>query len=260
MEGCIRRGIPEEVASAVYAEMESFASYAFNKSHAAAYANVSYQTAWMKCKYPREFMAALLTSVLDNSNKVAGYIAECGKMDIQVLPPHVNESDNGFTVSGENIRFGLLAVRNLGRGFIKRLLEERNHNGKFVSYYDFCKRMHGKDMNRRTLESLIKCGALDGLGGNRRQMLSVVESLLESLDSVKKKNVEGQLGFFDTPGFVIQDEGPELPDLAEFPPNELMTMEKRGNGNVFDWAPHGSLRRISGSAQLRPHWGYPGGT
>lgn len=230
VEGCIRRGIPEEVASAVYAEMESFASYAFNKSHAAAYANVSYQTAWMKCKYPREFMAALLTSVLDNSNKVAGYIAECGKMDIQVLPPHVNESDNGFTVSGENIRFGLLAVRNLGRGFIKRLLEERNHNGKFVSYYDFCKRMHGKDMNRRTLESLIKCGALDGLGGNRRQMLSVVESLLESLDSVKKKNVEGQLGFFDTPGFVIQDEGPELPDLAEFPPNELMTMEKEVTG------------------------------
>lgn len=230
VEGCIRRGISEEVASAIYAEMESFASYAFNKSHAAAYANVSYQTAWMKCKYPREFMAALLTSVLDNGNKVAGYIAECNKMDIRVLPPHVNESDNGFTVSGEDIRFGLLAVRNLGRGFIKRLLEEREQNGKFLSYYDFCKRMHGKDMNRRTLESLIKCGALDGLGGNRRQMLSVVESLLESLDSVKKKNVEGQLGFFDAPGSAIQDEGPELPQLSEFPPNDLMTMEKEVTG------------------------------
>lgn len=245
VEGCIRRGIPEEVASAIYAEMENFASYAFNKSHATAYANVAYQTAWMKCKHPREFMAALLTSVLDNGNKVAGYIAECTKMDIKVLPPHVNESENGFTVSEENIRFGLLAVRNLGRGFIKRLLEERAENGKFASFYDFCKRMHGKDMNRRTLESLIKCGALDNLGGNRRQMLSVVENLLESLDSMKKKNLEGQLGFFDSPGSTIADSGPDLPQVDEFPANDLMTMEKEVTGMYLTGHPMASYAKLA---------------
>ena len=228
VDGCIRRGISEEVASDIYAQMENFASYAFNKSHAAAYAVVSYQTAWLKCKYPRQFMAALLTSVLDNGTKVSEYIEECARLSIEVLPPHVNESETGFTVTGGNIRFGLLAVRNLGRGFITGLLAERKRGGAFSSYYDFCKRLHGKDMNRRTLESLIKCGALDGLGCNRRQMLQMLPVVLDGLDAAQKKNLEGQLGFFDNTG--LTDSGPDIPDVPEFPPSELLAMEKETAG------------------------------
>ena len=235
VDGCIRRGISEEVASDIYAQMENFASYAFNKSHAAAYAVVSYQTAWLKCKYPRQFMAALLTSVLDNGTKVSEYIEECARLSIEVLPPHVNESETGFTVTGGNIRFGLLAVRNLGRGFITGLLAERKRGGAFSSYYDFCKRLHGKDMNRRTLESLIKCGALDGLGCNRRQMLQMLPVVLDGLDAAQKKNLEGQLGFFDNTG--LTDSGPDIPDVPEFPPSELLAMEKETAGMYLSGHP-----------------------
>ena len=237
VEGCIRRGVDEKTASRIYGEMENFASYAFNKSHAAAYANIAYQTAWMKCKYPKEYMAALLTSVLDNGNKVAGYIAECIKLGIRVLPPHVNESDNGFTVSGSDIRFGLLAVRNLGRAFIKALIDERRRGGRFTSFYDFCKRMHAKEMNKRTLESLIKSGALDHMGANRRQMLTVMNSVLDDLDASKKKNLEGQLGFFDTPAMQAEDTGIELPDVSEFPVGDLLTMEKEVTGMYLSGHP-----------------------
>lgn len=237
VEGCVRRGVSEEVASAVYAEMQSFASYAFNKSHAAAYATVAYQTAWMKCKHPREYMAALLTSVLDYGNKVAEYIAECQRLGIRVLPPHVNESGNGFTVSGRDIRFGLLAVRNLGRGMIKALIAERERGGRFTSFYDFCKRMHGQDMNRRALESLIKCGALDNLGSNRRQMLTIASNVMEDLDQNKKRNLEGQLGLFDTPGIQATDNGPEMPAVDEFPMNELLAMEKEVTGMYLSGHP-----------------------
>ena len=236
VEGCVRRGIPESVANSIYSEMESFGSYAFNKSHAAAYAIVAYQTAFMKCHYPREFMAALLTSVLDNGNKVSAYIAECSKLGIKVLPPHINESENGFTVSGENIRFGLLAIRNLGRGFIHNLLSERADGGKFRSFYDFCKRMHGKDMNRRTLESLIKCGALDGLGSNRRQMLEMAEDTLNHLDSDRKRNLEGQMGFFDAPE-LREEQAPVMPDLPEFKITELLAMEKEVTGMYLSGHP-----------------------
>ena len=155
VDGCVRRGVDEETAKAIFGEMESFASYAFNKSHAAAYATISYQTAWLKCHYPREYMAALLTSVLDNTNKIAAYIAECSRMGIRVLPPNVNQSRRGFTVAGRDIRFGLLAVKNLGDGFLRSLIQERDANGNFESFYQFCKRMYGKDLNRRVLESCL---------------------------------------------------------------------------------------------------------
>ena len=148
----------------------------------------------------------MLTSVLDNANKVAGYIEECSNMGIQVLPPNVNESGNGFTVTHGSIRFGLLAIRNLGRGFIARLLEEREQGGKYTSFYQFCKRLHGREMNRRTLESLIKSGALDGLGANRRQMLAVAETVLDNLDAEKKQNLDGQIGFFEAMGQAPRDE------------------------------------------------------
>ncbi|HBT90298.1 MAG TPA: DNA polymerase III subunit alpha, partial [Ruminococcaceae bacterium] len=153
-----------------------------------SYAVVSYQTAWLKCHYPREYMAALLSSVLDNTNKLSAYIAECLRLGIHVLPPQVNESGSGFTVSGKDIRFGLLAVRNLGRGFIDSLVAEREKGGRFTGFFDFCRRMYG-GLNRRALESLVKSGALDGLGLNRRRMLSGGDSVLDYLDEDGKQNV-----------------------------------------------------------------------
>ena len=197
VEGCVRRGVDEKTALEIFKEMETFSAYGFNKSHAAPYALVSYQTAWLKCFYPKEYMAALLTSVLDNTNKLVTYMAECTRMGIRVLPPHINQSDLGFTVAGRDIRFGLLAVKNLGRGFLQHIISERETNGPFSSFFDFCKRMF-EQMNRRALESLIKCGSLDGLDLNRRQMLENAGSVLDFLEADRKKNVEGQLGFFDT--------------------------------------------------------------
>lgn len=238
VEGCVRRGVDEGVAKAIFHEMESFASYAFNKSHAAAYAALSYQTAWLKCHYPKEYMAALLTSVLDSADKVAVYINECTRMGIRVLPPHVNESGRSFTVVGDDIRFGLLAVKNLGRGLIQKLEQERQNGGAFPSYYQFCKRMHSTEMNRRALESLIKSGALDGLGEhyNRRQMLSAVGELLDYLEADRRKNLEGQLGFFDAPdeasreGFLIAPQ----PELAD---SDRLAMEKEVTGMYLSGHP-----------------------
>lgn len=228
VEGCIRRGINERIAKEILLEMEGFASYAFNKSHAAAYALISYQTAYLKCHHPKEFMAALLTSVLDDVNKVANYMAECGKLNINVLPPHVNESECGFTVVDGNLRFGLLAIKNLGKGLIASLIEERNKYGKFKSFYDFCKRVNCKDMNKRALENLIRCGALDNLGANRHQMLKIYTSVIDSLEAQKKKNIEGQLGFFDN--IESSQEVIELPKVEELSVSELLTMEKETTG------------------------------
>ena len=226
VDGCIRRGIDEKIANSIYDEIESFASYAFNKSHAAAYSIISYKTAYLKCHYPHEYMAALLTSVLDNQNKLAAYIGECQRLGIGVLPPSVNESDFGFTVSGSNIRYGLLAIKNLGRAFIEQIIRERRLK-PFKSLYDFCKRLCGRNMNSRALESLIKCGALDGLGANRRQLLAISKTVLDDVEYESRKNQGGQLSFFD-----LGDENmrassePELPDLKEFNTNELLRMEK----------------------------------
>ena len=195
-DGCVKRGIPAEVANDIFDDMSSFASYAFNKSHATAYAYVAYQTAYLKCHYPCEFMAALLSSVLDNTDKVTEYTDECNRIGIKILPPNVNESNDNFTVSNGNIRFGMLAIKNLGRSFIRNIISERNA-GKFTSFYNFCSRMHGSDFNKRAVESLIKSGALDGLGANRRQMLMAMNEIIDELDSKKRRNVEGQIGLFD---------------------------------------------------------------
>lgn len=230
-EGAVNRGVDEKIANELFDEMSSFASYAFNKSHAAAYAYVAYQTAWLKCHDPCEFMAALLTSVLDSAGKVSGYIAECGRLQISVLPPHVNESLEGFTVADGCIRFGLLAVKNLGRGFIKGILEERKTGGPFASFYSFCRRIYGgKDVNRRALESLVKCGALDGLDANRRQMLQSLPIIMETLEADKRRNIDGQLGFFDMSASFGEDTGPALPEVAEFPAAEKLRMEKESTG------------------------------
>ncbi len=228
IDGAVKRGISEKTANELFDDMLTFSEYAFNKSHAACYAFVAYQTAWLKYHYPCEFMAGLLTSVLDDFNKVALYIAECARIGIQVLPPHVNESDFGFTVVNGNIRFGLLAIKNLGSGFIKSIINERE-NGVFTTFYDFCKRLYGRDFNRRALESLIKCGALDGLGANRRQMLQSVDLILNELGSEKKRNIDGQLGFFDVSEDLIEEEF-KLPDVDELPEDELLAMEKETVG------------------------------
>lgn len=229
VEGCLRRGVDRNTATAIFNEMESFASYAFNKSHAAAYALIAYQTAWLKYFYPKEYMAALLSSVLDHQSKLAVYIAECNRLRISVLPPHVNESSNGFTVVGNNIRFGLVAIKNLGWNFIDAIIEERQQ-GKFVSFYDFCKRLYGKGMNSRALESLIKCGSLDDLGANRRQMLSMVKTILDDLEYGKRNNVNGQMSIFDMGETPVKSAEPAMPDVEEFPISELLFMENEVAG------------------------------
>ena len=235
VDGCIRRGVDEPTAKAIYGEMESFASYAFNKSHAAAYALLSYQTAWLKCYYPREYMAALMTSVLDNNNKLAAYIAECMRLGIRVLPPDINQSGVGFTVSGKDIRFGLLAIKNLGKGFIVSTLRDRKENGIYTSFYGFCKRMYA-ELNRRALESLIKCGALDGLGVNRRQMLTSVGNIMDYLDDDKKRNVDGQLGFFDS-AVQADEEEYAIADMPDFSVTDKLAMEKEVTGMYLSGHP-----------------------
>lgn len=238
VDGCVRRGIDEKTANSIYDEMESFASYAFNKSHAAAYASISYKTAWLKCYYPREYMAALLSSVLDNQNKMAVYISECQRLGINVLPPNVNESNHGFTVSGNNIRYGLLAIKNLGRQFIDEIISERRYK-PYKTFYDFCKRLYGRNMNSRAIESLIKCGAFDGLGANRRQLLAVSKTVLDDLDYESKHNMGGQLSFFDlgTSDDQHTSSEPEIPDLKEFSKEDLLHMENEIAGMYLSGHP-----------------------
>lgn len=236
VDGCLRRGVDQQTALELFKEIESFASYAFNKPHAAGYAVVAYQTAYLKCHYPCEYMAALLSSVLGQTGKVAEYIEECGRLGISVLPPHVNYSDMGFTVVGKSIRFGLLAVKNLGRNVIARMVEERRGGGEFTSFYNFCKRMAGRDLNRRAIESLVKCGALDGLGNNRREMLLAVERVLDSLEADKRRNVEGQMGFFDAPGSAQGGE-PPLEKTEDFSAADKLNMEKEVTGMYLSGHP-----------------------
>lgn len=230
-EGAVRRGVDEKTANEIFDQMSSFASYAFNKSHAAAYALVSYRTAYLKCHYPAEFMASLLTSVLEDAGKVRRYIKECAQLGIDVLPPSVNESGKSFTVCDGKIRFGLLAIKNLGGGFIDRILGDRQINGAYTSLYSFCKRVYGRDFNRRAVESLIYSGALDGLGANRRQMLQILPEIMEDLDQEKHRNIEGQIGLFDT-GKAAQShvDGPALPDIPDFTSRERLRREKETIG------------------------------
>ena len=235
VEGCLRRGVDRKTATAIYDEMESFASYAFNKSHATAYAKVSYQTAYLKCHYPKEYMAALMSSVLDSQNKLASYIAECHNLGINILPPDVNTSFYGFTVSGRDIRYGLLAIKNLGRQFIDAIIQKRRLS-PYSSFYDFCKRLYDRTLNSRALESLIKCGALDNLGLNRRQMLLMSKTVLSDLEYESKRNLRGQMSFFDMGGEQADNE-PVPPDVPEFPREELLFMENEVAGMYLSGHP-----------------------
>lgn len=236
VEGCLRRGVDLEIAQELFREIENFASYAFNKSHAACYALVAYETAYLKCHYPKEYMAALLSSVLGWTGKVAEYTEECKRLGIAVLAPHVNESGVGFAVTGQGIRFGLLAVKNLGRAVIERLVQEREAQGPYTSFYNFCRRMAGRDLNRRAIESLVKCGALDGLGHNRKEMLLAVEKVLENLESAKRRNLEGQMGFFDSPQSETAGE-PALTPMEDFSHLDKLSMEKEVTGMYLSGHP-----------------------
>ena len=229
VEGCVRRGVGEKTAAEIFAEMESFASYAFNKSHAAAYAVISYMTAWYKYHYPKEYMAALLTSLLENSGKLPLYINECSRLGLKIFPPHVNLSDSGFTCGKDSIVFGLLAIKNLGRNIISEIVGERRKKGKFKSFYDFCSRLYGKGLNSRAVESLVKSGALDNLGANRRQMLLGAKQIMDGIETERRNNLEGQMSFFESGG---NDESQvyELPNVNEFSNRDLLFMEKEVTG------------------------------
>jgi DNA polymerase-3 subunit alpha len=189
--GCVANGVPEETGNEIFDEMQSFASYAFNKSHATAYALVSYQTAYLKYYYPSQYMAALLTSVLDNTPKVVAYAAECERLGIRLLGPDVNLSQEEFSASADGIRFGLLAIKNIGKGLVRRLIEQRA-NGPFESFYDFCSRMYDADLRKRNLEYFIKSGALDGFGHTRRAMLFCSEALLADIERTNRVNLSGR--------------------------------------------------------------------
>ncbi len=230
--GAIRNGIEEHIAKEIFDEMMDFAKYAFNKSHAAAYAVVAYQTAWLKCFYPTEFMAALLTSILDQSAKVSRYIGECKRLGIKLLPPDINKSYVGFTVSDNSIRFGLVAVKNVGRNIIKDMVKERNENGVFKSFRDFCERMSEKDLNKRAIESLIKCGAFDCFEQYRSQLIAIYEKIIDDICQNKKKNIEGQISLFgddmnDEVHTAVED---YFPKINEYSSEEILGMEKETMG------------------------------
>lgn len=230
--GALRNGIPEDKANQIFDEMMEFAKYAFNKSHAAAYALIAYQTAWLKYHYPVEFMAALMTSVMDNSEKVAGYIQYCRKKNIQVLPPDINESYIKFTVVDGNIRFGLAAVKNVGLSAIEAILKAREEKGRFQSFVDFCHKVDSASINKRLVESLIKCGAFDTMNVYRSQLMAVYEKVLDSVAQDRKKNVDGQISLFEQlNSFAETDmEVNILPDIKEFPQKVLLSMEKETLG------------------------------
>ncbi len=243
--GAIAHGVSEKAANDIFDEMSNFAKYAFNKSHAAAYAYVSYQTAWLKCHYPCELLAATLTSVLDSSTKVSTYISECTRLGIRVLAPSVNSSFEGFTVKNGAIRFGLLAIKNLGRGFIRTIINERESAGRYTSFYTFCKRVYSKEFNKRAVESLIKCGALDGLDLNRRQMLYMLPVIVSELDADKNRNVAGQIGFFDEGSQFSDMNEIKAPDFEELPRKELLAFEKEITGLYISGHPMDEFREVA---------------
>lgn len=229
--GAVANGVPAEIANDIFDEMTSFASYAFNKSHATAYAVVAYQTAYLKNHYPKQYMAALLTSVLDNTDKVIGYIAECEAMGIAILPPDINKSKGYFTVEEEGLRFGLQAIKNTGKAFLEELVKERKANGNFTDFADLCERMYGTDLNKRAIESFIKSGAMDCFGYNRRQLLLGYGQIMADIDEKHKNNLEGQLNLFEAPEVQLTNSNSyHLPEAEEFPPQVLLAMEKEVTG------------------------------
>lgn len=226
IKGAVRNGVSEENANKIFDLMIDFASYAFNKSHAAAYAVVGYQTAYLRKYYPVEYMAALLTSVMGSNGKVAFYIYACRKMGIQVLPPDINESYVNFSVSGEKIRFGLAAVKNVGKAVINSIIETRKEKGQFKSFTEFCNKVNLSDINKRAVESMIKTGAFDSMNLKRAQLLNVYEKLIDSIVNDRRRNVEGQMSLFSMGANAEENYRDDFEEVNEFPKKNLLAMEK----------------------------------
>ena len=250
--GCIANGIREDVAQSLYDEIVAFANYAFNKAHAVCYAVVSYQTAYLKCHYPHQYMAALMTSVLDSATKISGYIAECKELGIAVLPPDINHSEDHFTVEGNSIRFGLGAVKNVGRGLIRSMAQKRSEGGPFKSLEDFIQRMGEGELNKRAVENFIKCGAMDCFGYHRSELLAVYDTMMDSIASSRKKNLEGQMGLFS----MLQEEDKAaaipIPKLAEMKKADLMLLEKETTGIYLSGHPMDDYRHLLKGSHVVP--------
>jgi len=249
--GCIAGGISESVAQSLYDEIVAFANYAFNKAHAVCYAVVAYQTAYLKCHYPRQYMAALMTSVLDSATKISGYIAECKEMGIAMLPPDVNHSEDTFTVEGDAIRFGLGAVKNVGRGLIRTMVARRTEGGPFKSLEDFIQRMGEGELNKRAVENFIKCGAMDCFGYHRSELLAVYDTMMDSIASSRRKNLEGQMGLF---GMLEDDEAAAIPipKLNEISRADRMLMEKETTGIYLSGHPMDDYRPLLKGTHVVP--------
>ena len=250
--GCIANGVGETVAQSIYDEIVAFANYAFNKAHAVCYAVVSYQTAYLKCHYPRQYMAALMTSVLDSAGKISGYIAECKELGIAVLPPDINHSDVNFAVEQDAIRFGLGAVKNVGRGLIRSMVAKRIEGGLFRSLEDFLQRMEEGELNKRAVENFIKCGAMDCFGYHRSELLAVYDSMMDSISASRKKNLEGQLGMFAM--LEEDDKAAEIPipKLPEINKADKMLMEKETTGIYLSGHPMDDYRHYLKNTRVLP--------
>ena len=248
--GAISKGVPESVAQSIYDEIVDFANYAFNKAHAVCYAVVAYQTAYLKCHYPRQYMAALMTSVLDSADKIAGYIAECREMNIKTLPPDINHSEDHFVVEPEGIRFGLGAIKNVGHGLIRSVTARREEGGPFRSLEDFLERMGEGELNKRAVENFIKCGAMDCFGHHRSELLAVYESMMDSVAVSRKQNLEGQLGMFA----MLEPEKAKIPipSRPELSKAELMAMEKETTGIYLSGHPMDDYRSFLRGTNVVP--------
>ena len=249
--GAMAKGVPESVAQSIYDEIVDFANYAFNKAHAVCYAVVAYQTAYLKCHYPHQYMAALMTSVLDSATKISAYIAECKDMGIALLPPDINHSVDHFSVEGDSIRFGLGAVKNVGRGLIRTMVAEREKNGQFRSLEDFLQRLD-EELNKRAVENFIKCGAMDCFGYHRSELLAVYDSMMDSISASRKKNLEGQMGLFS----MLQEEDTAaqipIPKLNELKKADLMLMEKETTGIYLSGHPMDDYRHLLRKTRVVP--------
>ncbi|MBE6729042.1 MAG: DNA polymerase III subunit alpha [Ruminococcaceae bacterium] len=253
INGAVANGIDRAVADKIFTDMADFSSYAFNKSHAAAYGYVAYQTAYLKCHYPKEYMAALISSVTDNVAKVNEYISECQRLSINILPPNVNFSEELMSVTSEGIRFGLLMIKNIGRNTVGRIISERKSGGKYTGFYNFIVRNYSRDLNRRAVENLIKSGALDGMGENRRQMLLSIEAVISAAESKIRFENGGQMDMFSVGGDETIDNF-VLPKMDELKENELYALEKEATGMYLTGHPmkaYSSFAAYSGAKTVR---------
>ena len=249
VKGAIENGLPNEIANRIFDEMISFASYAFNKSHAAAYAYLAYQTAYLKCHYRGIYMAALMSSVMTGGDRLAEYIADSRSAGVEVMPPDINRSEKGFVYEGGKLYFGLLAIKNAGSGLADKIISERKENGRYSGLQDFCERTTGKELNKKALENLIKSGAFDGLGLNRRQMLDSYEMLLEMAGKGSRGVIEGQMNLFDTADSA--DTNIKIPYRPEFDKKRLYAMEKEAAGIYLTGEPLGDFEYLGRLMRVR---------